>query len=69
MLYSKTLVQQFGRLTMSNSSTDFVIQTAISDKDFIIKGNDGGATITPFTIDMSAGGDLFLTGGLIDLKK
>ena len=58
---------EFGRVT--NSSTDFVIQTAVSDKDFIIKGNDGGATITPFTIDMSAGGDLFLTGGLIDLKN
>ena len=53
----------------TNSSSDFIIQTAVSDKDFIIKGNDGGATITPFTIDMSAGGDLFLTGGLIDLKN
>ena len=58
---------EFGRVT--NSSTDFIIQTAVSDKDFIIKGNDGGSTITPFTIDMSAGGDLFLTGGLIDLKN
>ena len=53
----------------TNSSSDFIIQTAVSDKDFVIKGNDGGATITPFTIDMSAGGDLFLTGGLIDLKN
>ena len=53
----------------TNSSSDFIIQTAVSDKDFIIKGNDGGSTITPFTIDMSAGGDLFLTGGLIDLKN
>ena len=58
---------EYGRVT--NSSTDFVIQTAVSDKDFVIKGNDGGSTITPFTIDMSAGGDLFLTGGLIDLKN
>ncbi len=58
---------EYGRVT--NSSTDFVIQTAVSDKDFVIKGNDGGATITPFTLDMSAGGDLFLTGGLIDLKN
>ena len=41
----------------------------MSDKDFVIKVNDGGSTITPFTIDMSAGGDLFLTGGLIDLKN
>ena len=58
---------EYGRVT--NSSTDFIIQTAVSDKDFIIKGNDGGSTITPFTLDMSAGGDLFLTGGLIDLKN
>jgi len=48
---------EYGRVT--NSSTDFVIQTAVSDKDFIIKGNDGGSTITPLTLDMSAGGDLF----------
>ena len=41
----------------------------MSDKDFVIKGNDGGSTITPLTLDMSAGGDLFLTGGLIDLKN
>ena len=44
----------------TNSSSDFIIQTAVSDKDFIIKGNDGGSTITPFTLDMSAGGDLIL---------
>lgn len=45
---------EFGRIT--NSTSDFVIQTAVSDKDFIIKGNDGGATITALTIDMSAAG-------------
>jgi hypothetical protein len=42
---------------------------ATQDKDFIIKGDDGGSAITPFKLDMSAGGDLFLTGGLIDLKN
>jgi len=45
---------EFGRIT--NSSTDMVIQTAVSDKDFIIKGNDGGSTITALTVDMSAAG-------------
>jgi len=45
---------EFGRIT--NSSTDFVLQTAVSDKDFILKGNDGGATITALTVDMSAAG-------------
>jgi len=56
-------------LHITNSSTDVVLETKVQDKDFIIKGNDGGSTITPFTLDMSAGGDLFLTGGLIDLKN
>ena len=56
-------------LTMTNSSTDFIMTVATQDKDFIIKGDDGGSAITPFTLDMSAGGDLFLTGGLIDLKN
>ena len=41
----------------------------MSDKDFVIKGNDGGSTIILLTLDMSDGGDLFLTGGLIDLKN
>ena len=56
-------------MTMTNSSTDFVMTVATQDKDFVIKGDDGGSVITPFTLDMSAGGDLFLTGGLIDLKN
>ena len=45
-------------LTMSNDSTDFVMTVATQDKDFIIKGDDGGSAITPFKLDMSAGGDL-----------
>ena len=56
-------------MRIHNSSSDVIIETKVSDKDFIIKGNDGGSVITPFTLDMSAGGDLFLTGGLIDLKN
>jgi|DEB0MinimDraft_12_1074336.scaffolds.fasta_scaffold02904_7 hypothetical protein len=45
---------EFGRFT--NSSTDFVMQSATSDKDIIFKGNDGGAVITALTLDMSAAG-------------
>ena len=56
-------------LHFSNSSSDAVFQVNTQDKDFIIKGDDGGSVITPFKLDMSAGGDLFLTGGLIDLKN
>jgi len=52
-----------------NDTGDLIIKTGASDEDFIIQGNDGGSAITPFKLDMSAGGDLFLTGGLIDLKN
>ena len=42
--------------TLSNTSSDFVITTGVQDKDFIIKGDDGGSGITALTIDMSAAG-------------
>ena len=45
---------EFGRL--SNSSSDFVIESKVQDKDLIFKGNDGGLTITALTLDMSADG-------------
>jgi hypothetical protein len=45
---------EFGRL--SSSSNDFVIFAPTQDKDVIVKGNDGGSTITALTIDMSAAG-------------
>jgi len=42
--------------TLTNSSSDFLITTGVQDKDFIIKGDDGGSAITALTIDMSAAG-------------
>ncbi len=42
-------------LTTANSG-DLVIKTAVSDKDFSIKGNDGGSEITALSLDMSAAG-------------
>jgi len=45
---------EFGRL--SSSSNDFVIFAPTQDKDVIVKGNDGGSTITALTIDMSGAG-------------
>ena len=45
---------EIGRFT--NSSSDLVLKTAVSDKDFILKGNDDGSTITALTVDMSAAG-------------
>ena len=41
---------------ITNSSSDLVIKSSVSDKDILIKGNDGGATITALTLDMSAAG-------------
>ena len=41
---------------LTNSSSDFVIETKVQDKDFIIKGDDGGSGITALTIDMSGAG-------------
>jgi len=40
----------------TNSSSDFVIETKVADKDFIIKGLDDSTVITAVTFDMSAAG-------------
>ena len=40
----------------TNSSSDFVITTSVQDKDFIVKGDDGGSAITALTLDMSEAG-------------
>ena len=42
--------------SLSNSSSDFVIESIVSDKDIIFKGNDGGSGITALTLDMSGAG-------------
>ena len=42
--------------TLSNTSSDFVITTGVQDKDFIVKGDDGGSAITALTLDMSNAG-------------
>jgi len=38
------------------SSSDFIIQSKVQDKDLIFKGNDGGSTVTALTLDMSSEG-------------
>jgi hypothetical protein len=38
------------------SSSDFIIQSKVQDKDLIFKGNDGGSTVTALTLDMSGAG-------------
>ena len=48
-----TLIGKF-----TNSSSDFVITAGVQDKDILFKGDDGGSSITPMTIDMSEGGNV-----------
>ena len=40
----------------SNTASNFVMKSAISNEDLIFKGNDGGSEITALTLDMSAAG-------------
>ena len=42
--------------TINMSSSNLTIESSVSDKDIIFKGNDGGSTITALTLDMSNGG-------------
>ena len=41
---------------LSNSNSDFKIESKVSDKDIIFRGNDGGSGVTALTLDMSDGG-------------
>ncbi len=45
---------QTGLFTMDSSN--LTLQSSVSDKDLIFKGNDGGSTITALTLDMSDAG-------------
>jgi len=45
----------------TNSSSDLVIKSSVSDKDMLFKGNDGGAAVTALTLDMSDAGAATLT--------
>ena len=56
-------------VTLTTTAGNITIDAQGNDTDIIFKGTDGGSDKTFMTIDGSAGGDLFLTGGLIDLKN
>jgi cytoskeletal protein CcmA (bactofilin family) len=43
-------------LQFANVSNDVVIQSLVSDKDLIFKGQDSGSTVTALTLDMSEAG-------------
>jgi len=53
---------EFG--SFKRASSDFVIKSATSDKDILLKGSDGGATITALQLDMSEGGNAQFLGNI-----
>ena len=53
---------EFGRL--SRVTADFVIKASAQDQDLILKGNDGGSTVTALTFDMSEGGAATFGAGI-----
>ena len=55
--------------TFTNSSSNFVIDAAVQDKDIIFKGDDNASAITALTLDMSDGGNAIFEGGTIELKN
>ena len=52
----------FGRFKIASS--DFVIKSEINNKDILLKGQDGGATITALQLDMSEGGNAQFLGNI-----
>jgi hypothetical protein len=48
---------------LQNENSDFRIGPIIQDKDFIVRGNDGGTYINGLTIDFSDAGRAILNGG------
>ena len=48
--------------SFTDSSSDFVISSLVSDKDIIFKGEDGSSNITALTLDMSEAGAATFNG-------
>mgnify|MGYP003147279000 CR=1 FL=1 len=51
-------------MRIHNSSSDVIIESKVSDKDIIIKGNDGGSTVSALTLDMSDAGAASFNAGV-----
>ena len=52
----------FGRFKIDTSN--FVIKSEINNKDIVFRGQDGGATITALTLDMSEAGNAQFLGNI-----
>ena len=53
---------EFGRL--SRVSSDLVVKSSGNNNDIVFRGQDGGATITALTLDMSEGGTALFKGNI-----
>jgi hypothetical protein len=51
-------------VTLATSSSSITIGPGGRDEDILFKGNDGGATITALTLDMSASGEAFFRSNI-----
>jgi hypothetical protein len=51
-------------LRIYNDSSNVRIESKVSDKDILIRGNDGGSAVTAVTFDMSAAGLATFGGGI-----
>ena len=51
-------------LEITNSSSDVIFNSNVSDKDIMFKGNDGGSVVTALKLDMSVGGFATIANGL-----
>ncbi len=51
--------------SIQNSSSDLVITSEVQDKDILFKGDDGGASVTALTLDMSAAGNATFNGTVL----
>lgn len=50
---------------IGNSSSDLVLKSQVQDKDLLLKGNDGGSTITALQLDMSQAGRATFNEGIV----
>jgi hypothetical protein len=51
-------------LRVHNSSSDVILESKVSDKDIIFKGNDNGSGVTSLTLDMSDAGRVIAAGNM-----
>ena len=51
-------------LRVHNSSSDVILESKVSDKDIIFKGNDNGSGVTSLTLDMSDAGRVITAGNM-----